>query len=430
MNARLLRPLLALIVRVRGRADRESGGACGSWRLLLVVRGGRARADLDEHRRHRRNGTERTEGVTGPTRDGLPGDVSDKVIAAEANGENEGAGEVAENLFDGSSQTKWLVFEQTGWVEATLSEPVAVVHYALVVGQRRARPRPAELDAVRLERRRRPGPSSTRRPNQGFAERFQTKEYRFANATAYTHYRLDITANHGDDIVQLAELQLSNGDTAPPPPSEHDEQGRRRPARRLHRQVGRRLHRRCTAFEYAGTHDADGRGYSYNKVFDVDVPVRSATELSYMIFPEFVDDDLSYPSTYAAVDLAFTDGTYLSDLGARDQHGAVLSPRGQGVARRSTRTSGTTRSRASARSRPARRSTGSSSPTTTPTARPSSAAGSTTSRSPDDPPQRAPAAPVRLRRHRRAARTPPARSRAATTSRRPRCRTASTSGRR
>jgi predicted alpha-1,2-mannosidase len=83
------------------------------------------------------------------------------------------------------------------------------------------------------------------------------------------------------------------------------------------------------ALQYAGTHVADGRGYSYNKIFDVDVPVGSSTELSYLIYPDFVDDDLSYPSTYASLDLVFTDGTSLSDLGATDQHGATLSPRGQ-----------------------------------------------------------------------------------------------------
>jgi len=33
------------------------------------------------------------------------------------------------------------------------------------------------------------------------------------------------------------------------------------------------------------------------------------------------------------VDLAFTDGTYLSDLGAIDQHGFPLSPRGQGASK-------------------------------------------------------------------------------------------------
>ncbi|MGW7557785.1 GH92 family glycosyl hydrolase, partial [Streptomyces rimosus] len=46
------------------------------------------------------------------------------------------------------------------------------------------------------------------------------------------------------------------------------------------------------ALRYAGTHTASGRGYSYNKVFDVDLPVTAATSLSYKIFPEMAATDL------------------------------------------------------------------------------------------------------------------------------------------
>ena len=70
------------------------------------------------------------------------------------------------------------------------------------------------------------------------------------------------------------------------------------------------------ALQYAGGHIADGPRFAYDKVFDVDVKVHRQTELSYMLFPELTGGDLQYPSTYTAVDLAFTDGTYLSDLGA------------------------------------------------------------------------------------------------------------------
>ncbi|WP_414505121.1 GH92 family glycosyl hydrolase [Streptomyces sp. NEAU-L66] len=87
------------------------------------------------------------------------------------------------------------------------------------------------------------------------------------------------------------------------------------------------------ALRYAGTHTAPGRGYSYNKIFDVNVPVTAATSLSYKIFPEMAKSDPAYPATHAAVDLAFTDGTYLSELSAVDQHGAPLTPRGQAASK-------------------------------------------------------------------------------------------------
>ncbi|MEU9123555.1 GH92 family glycosyl hydrolase [Streptomyces sp. NPDC048506] len=87
------------------------------------------------------------------------------------------------------------------------------------------------------------------------------------------------------------------------------------------------------ALRYAGTHTAAGHGYAYDKVFDVDTPVTAATSLSYKLFPEMAGTDLSYPATHVAVDLAFTDGTYLSDLPAVDQYGAPLTPQGQAAAK-------------------------------------------------------------------------------------------------
>ncbi|WP_407288267.1 GH92 family glycosyl hydrolase [Streptomyces sp. BP-8] len=87
------------------------------------------------------------------------------------------------------------------------------------------------------------------------------------------------------------------------------------------------------ALRYAGTHTAGGRGYSYNKIFDVDSPVTASTALSYEIFPEMATTDPAYPATHVAVDLAFTDGTYLSELGAVDQHGAPLTPQGQAASK-------------------------------------------------------------------------------------------------
>ncbi|AXK37574.1 glycoside hydrolase family 92 protein [Streptomyces armeniacus] len=88
------------------------------------------------------------------------------------------------------------------------------------------------------------------------------------------------------------------------------------------------------ALRYAGTHRADGRGYAYNKVFDTDVRVTEDTVLSYRLFPEMKgEEDRSYSATNAAVDLAFTDGTYLSELAVKDQHGARLSPQGQGASK-------------------------------------------------------------------------------------------------
>ena len=84
------------------------------------------------------------------------------------------------------------------------------------------------------------------------------------------------------------------------------------------------------ALLYAGSHTAHGRGHASNKVFDVEVHVTAGTELSYLVFPDLVGGDQSYRSTYLSVDLAFSDGSHLSELGVLDQHGVSLDPRSQG----------------------------------------------------------------------------------------------------
>ncbi|GAA0460712.1 GH92 family glycosyl hydrolase [Streptomyces olivaceiscleroticus] len=87
------------------------------------------------------------------------------------------------------------------------------------------------------------------------------------------------------------------------------------------------------ALRYGGTHTAEGHGYAYNKLFDVDVPVGRDTVLSYKLFPEMAGSARDYRATQVSVDLAFTDGTYLSDLKPTDTNGAPLTPQGQGAAK-------------------------------------------------------------------------------------------------
>ncbi|WP_030622485.1 GH92 family glycosyl hydrolase [Streptomyces sclerotialus] len=87
------------------------------------------------------------------------------------------------------------------------------------------------------------------------------------------------------------------------------------------------------ALRYGGTHTAEGHGYAYNKLFDVDVTVGPDTVLSYKLFPEMAGSARDYRATQVSVDLAFTDGSYLSDLKPADASGAPLTPQGQGAAK-------------------------------------------------------------------------------------------------
>ena len=370
-------------------------------------------------------GNKKMSGVTGNSQSGIPGSISDKVDAVTASGEN-APNETKEKAFDGSVNTKWLVFATTAWLQAELSEPVAVVDYALTSANDAPGRDPKDWKLEGSD----DGQSWTTldtQSGQDFGDRFQTREFHVANTTAYSFYRLDITANHGDGLIQLAELQLSNGDTTPPPPSDMKAFVSSGPVNGPN-MLPNAGFTGAKALQYSGEHTAAGHGFAYDKVYDVDVDVTRDTELSYEIFPELTKQDLAYPSTYAAVDLAFSDGTYLSDLHAVDQHGAELSPQGQGAAKILYADQWNRELSRIGDVAAGKTISASSSATTSLTARRCSTAGSTTSPSP---------ATRRTPRARtsptgpppRAARTPRAASRAGTTSRRRPCRTASTSGR-
>ncbi|MEU4801720.1 GH92 family glycosyl hydrolase [Actinosynnema sp. NPDC023587] len=276
-------------------------------------------------------GNPRASGVDGSDQVGLPGDVTDRVVDVAAHAEHAEAGEVAENLVDGSTASKWLAFTPTGWVRFTFAEPVAVRRYALTSADDAPERDPGDwvlsgsADGTTWT-------AIDARAGEVFAARHQVKTYETADTGEFRHYRIDIGANAGGvPLLQLAEVQFSDGSTTPPARNMRTVAGKG--ATGGYNAKARAGFTGVKALRYQGTHLATGRGYSYNKVFEVDIPVTATTELSYLVFPSFVTDDLTYPSTFVAVDLAFSDGTYLSDLGARDQHGFELSPRGQGAAK-------------------------------------------------------------------------------------------------
>jgi hypothetical protein len=85
------------------------------------------------------------------------------------------------------------------------------------------------------------------------------------------------------------------------------------------------------ALRYSGGHTADGRGYAYDKVFDVDVKVTRRSELSYLIFPEFDNNDLSYPSTYAPSTSPSPTAPTSATCAPRPARRRRSSPQGQGA---------------------------------------------------------------------------------------------------
>ncbi|MFI5735927.1 GH92 family glycosyl hydrolase [Kribbella sp. NPDC051587] len=271
---------------------------------------------------------EKADGVQGPTPTGVGGSEMDKVTKVTASGENTGGGEIASNAADGDKFTKWLVFTKTGWLNYETSAPVVIRKYALTSAND-ADGRDPQNWTVQGSNNGTDWTVLDTQTGQSFENRFQTKEYSFANETAYKFFKFDVTLNHGEDIVQLADWYLSNGAPLPPPGPVAESRLDSGPtsAYNARARVG---FTGVKSFRFAGHQTATGRGYTWNKISDVDLSVGRDTRLSYKIFPEFIDGDLSYPSTYTAIDLLFSDGTYLSDLRAKDHHGFGLSPRGQG----------------------------------------------------------------------------------------------------
>lgn len=278
------------------------------------------------------DGAPRSSGVDGGYSTGIPGNVTDHVTEVRASAENAGAGEVKENLVDGEPGTKWLTFAPTGWVEFDLDKPIKIATYALTSANDYAERDPKDW-TLKGSTDGKDWKTVDTRSGEIFSERFRTQSYDLAEPAEYQYFRLEVTGNNGaPDILQLADVQLSTGGAGGPVPQDMltlvDKGPSGSPTAKARAGfTGKR------ALRYAGRHTAAGRAYSYNRVFDVNVKVGGDTQLSYRIFPSMADGDRDYDATNVSVDLAFTDGTYLSGLGALDQHGFPLSPRGQGASK-------------------------------------------------------------------------------------------------
>lgn len=276
------------------------------------------------------SGSKMTSGVDGNTPyAGIPGNISGKVVQVTARGENP-PNEVAVNLTDSNNNTKWLDFKNTSWAQFKFDEPRVIVKYALTSAND-AQGRDPRSWTLQGSNNGTDWTVLDTRTNQSFSGRFTTNVYDFQNTQAYLYYKLDITQNGGENIIQLAEVQLSDGIEVPPPPPADMKSDISDGPTGLYTAKNGVGWSGTKAFTYAGTNLKDGRAYSYNKVFDVNIAVTPSTELSYYVAPQFMTvAETDYTSTYAAVDLAFSDGTYLHDLSAVDQHGFRLDPASQG----------------------------------------------------------------------------------------------------
>ena len=159
----------------------------------------------------------------------------------------------------------------------------------------------------------------------------------------YSYYRLDITAPGSGGLLQLADwdLAVASGSSDPGPMVTATGNGPTHGYNLKQNAGWTGLH----AYQYAGKQTVDGDAYETNMVQDgLNIPVGRDSRLSYKVIPFFTNSDMSYPSTYVAVDLHFTDGSYLSRaLAGRPARRAADRRRAGRRARSSTPTSGTPR---------------------------------------------------------------------------------------
>ena len=118
-------------------------------------------------------------------------------------------------LVDGDIGTKWLTFNPTGWVAVRLQAAAAVNQYALTSAND-AEDRDPQNWTLQGSNDGSTWTDLDSRSGENFPNRFQTRDFSFENTTAYEWYRLDITANSGAGLTQLAELELFAGDAEPP----------------------------------------------------------------------------------------------------------------------------------------------------------------------------------------------------------------------
>jgi Rib/alpha/Esp surface antigen-like repeat protein len=167
---------------------------------------------------------ERSEWFTGLIGTRPVGSLPDpeEIVEVTASGNNP-PNEIAENLIDGDVNTKWLTFDPTAWIVVRLSEPTVVSQYALASANDAPGRDPRDWTLQGSA----DGESWTdldTRAGESFTDRFQTRGFEFENGDAYEYYRLDITANNGDGLTQMAEFQLFAGDGTEEPEPEIEEQ--------------------------------------------------------------------------------------------------------------------------------------------------------------------------------------------------------------
>lgn len=259
-----------------------------------------------------------------------PGSVLDRVAAVTASSENI-PDEGAANLADGNAASKWLAFQNTGWVRYELSSPQPMLRYTLTSGNDEPDRDPKDF-RVQASDDGRTWTTIDERRGEAFGSRGETREFALANpSAAYRYYRFEVlaTKNPGRNIVQLAGWEPIAEEGEAPPAGDLLVQVSSGP-------TGSHIAKTNVGFtgmkalQYSGRHLDAGPASSATVLYDgTGIAVGADSALTYLIFPS-LDAGQTYAATFTAIDLRFDDGTTLSTSGAVDSYGYAANARAQG----------------------------------------------------------------------------------------------------
>ncbi|OAB46002.1 discoidin domain-containing protein [Paenibacillus glacialis] len=112
-----------------------------------------------------------------------------------------------ENAIDGTSNTKWLTFENNGWLELDYGVPILLDGYSIAAANDSEERDPKQW----ILRGSNDGNNWTQidtKDNENFLKRHQRNHYFVNPSTAYQYYRLELQNNSGD-ILQVGDVALS-----------------------------------------------------------------------------------------------------------------------------------------------------------------------------------------------------------------------------
>lgn len=132
-----------------------------------------------------------------------PKPVGARITASGENAPNE----TKENLNDGSSLTKWLTFQKSGWVTYQFDSPIAIDGYAFTSANDFSQRDPADWSLEASNDGKKWVKLDTRK-GEKFRYRYQRNYYTVHSKTKYKYYKFAMTANGGNEL-QLSQIEFT-----------------------------------------------------------------------------------------------------------------------------------------------------------------------------------------------------------------------------